>query len=151
MKTVKVRIFRKNEDSMSKIVRFLSNPDNSKEFSLKMNRDKAINDILSISSECSSKWLPSLQSLSPILLDHKFGSIYQSKYREIINLSTISHNIKYITVENNILFGIIDILDTPYGNPIQSIDPEDIILKPIYSNISDEIVTFDIDFNIKTT
>ena len=44
MKTVKVGIFQKNEDSMGKIVRFLSNPDNSKEFSLKMNRDKAINE-----------------------------------------------------------------------------------------------------------
>lgn len=147
MKTVKVRIFQKNEDSFGEIVQFLSNPDNSKEFLLKMNRDKIINEILSIDDSIYD-WSPSLKSLSPITLDNKYGSTYQSKYREVINLTTISHHIKYLTVENNILFGIINILDTPIGTPIQSINPEDMILNPIYSNVG-EIITFDIDFNIR--
>ena len=144
MKTVKVRIFQKNEDSLDEIVQFLSNPENSREFYLKMNRDKLINEILSISEPI----YPSLESLSPITLDNKYGSTYQSKYREVLDASTISHHIKHIVIENNTLYGIIDILNTPIGGPIQSLDAEQMVLNPIYNNVG-EIITFDIDFNIR--
>jgi len=147
MKRVKVIIFQKNEDSLDEIVQFLSNPENSKEFYLKMNRDKFINEILSISDPIH-QWMPFLESLSPIKLYDKYGSTYQSKYREVLNISTISHHIKNIVVENNTLYGVIDILDTPVGGPIQSLDAEQMVLNPIYNNTG-EIITFDIDFNIR--
>ena len=137
MKTSKVKIFQENEDFLDKILQFLSK--NSKQFY----RDVLINEILCIFDSTSK----SLESLSPITLDTKYGSTYQSKYRDSIDLTSVSHFIKHLSIEGNNIYGIIDILDTPIGTPIQSLESEDIILKPVYNN-KGEIITFDIDFNI---
>jgi len=154
MKTIKVRIFEKNEGFVNDLINFLMK--NSYGFSKTIKRDNFINEILSIDKKLKKDDLSvfTLRDLSPIkigIAENGFdicGKNYESPKEDILNIAKISHALQYITVESrDEIYGIIKILDTPQGKPLKSLEEEDIILKPIY-NRDNKIVRFDIDINI---
>jgi hypothetical protein len=154
MKTIKVRIFEKNEGFVNDLINFLMK--NSYEFSKTIKRDNLINEILSIDKKLKKDDLSvfTLRDLSPIkigITESEFdrcGKNYEFPNEDILNISKITHSLQYITVESrDEFYGTIKILDTPQGKPLKSLEEEDIILKPIY-NRDNKIVRFDIDINI---
>jgi hypothetical protein len=154
MKTIKVRIFEKNEGFVNDLINFLMR--NSGDFSKTITRDNFINEILSIDENQKKDDLSvfTLRDLSPIkigITENEFdicGKNYEFPNEDILNIGKISHSLQYITVESrNEIYGIIKILDTSQGKPLKSLEEEDIILKPIY-NRDNKIVRFDIDINI---
>ena len=155
MKTIKVRIFEKNEGFVNDLINFLMS--NSGEFSKTIKRDNFINEILSIDKKLKKDDLSvfTLRDLSPIkigITDWKLfdicGKNYEFPNEDILNISKISHSLQYITVESrDEFYGTIKILDTPQGKPLKSLEEIDMILKPIY-NRDNKIVRFDIDINI---
>jgi hypothetical protein len=153
MKTLKVRIFGKNEGFVNEIINFLMS--RTSEFSKTIKRDKLIKEILSIDKKLQKEDLSIyiLRNLSPIKIEtnNSFsvcGKNYESSREDILNIGKISHNLHHIILnDKDEFYGIIQILDTQYGRPLKSLEEEDIILKPIY-NHNKEIVRFDIDFNI---
>ena len=156
MKTIKVKIFEKNEGFVNDLINFLMK--NSDEFSKTIKRDNFINEMLSIDKKLKKDDLSvfTLRDLSPIkigITENGFDTIYYGKNYEspkedILNIVKITHRILDIIVESrDEIYGIIKILDTPQGKPLKSLEEEDIILKPIY-NRDNKIVRFDIDINI---
>jgi hypothetical protein len=153
MKTLKVRIFEKNEGFVNEIINFLMS--RTSEFSKTIKRDKFINEILSIDKKLQKEDLSMyiLRNLSPIKIEtnnsfNVCGKNYESPREYILNIGKISHNLHHIILDDkDEFYGIIQILNTPCGRLFKSLKEEDIILKPIY-NHNKEIVRFDIDFNI---
>jgi len=154
MKTIKVRIFEKNEGFVNDLINFLMK--NSGDFSKTIKRDNFINEILSIDKKLKKDDLSvfTLRDLSPIkigITESEFdicGKNYEFPKEDILNIVKITHSLQHIIVESkDEIYGIIKILDTPQGKPLKSLEERDMILKPIY-NRDNKIVRFDIDINI---
>ena len=149
MRTVKVRIFEKNEGFVNDLIDFLMNQPS--EFSKTIRRDNFINEVLSINEELKKHEI--LRDLSPIrigTIENSFdacGKNYEST-KEGLSISKITHILHNIIVESrNDFYGTIKILDTPNGKTYSTLDKNDIILMPIY-NRENKIVRFDIDIDI---
>lgn len=76
-----------------------------------------------------------------------FGSTYQSSWRSVTDLKSVSHTILEIEMSRGNIYGMVRILRTPMGNPLL-IDGIPMILRPIYYDLN-RILTFDIDFKTK--
>jgi hypothetical protein len=80
-----------------------------------------------------------------------FGSTYQSSFRQVTDLKSVSHAVSIIEIDEEGIWGWVTILNTPIGKPINELDnygmdPTSIcVLKCIYSDLN-RILTFDIDF-----
>ena len=80
-----------------------------------------------------------------------FGSTYQSSFRQVTDLKSVSHSLSMIEMDENGIWGWVTILNTPIGKPINELDdygmdPTSIcVLKCVYSDLN-KILTFDIDF-----
>ncbi len=133
MELHKVKIFPKNEDFFSEIVEYLS--ENSKVFMREFSIDNILNE---------SHSLPHLiEKLSPIPIDEKYGSTFQSHHRNN-EPSYVSHTIHSISIEGDNYYANIELWRIEYN--------ELMILRPVYKKSKEtntyKIGTFDIDFDI---
>jgi hypothetical protein len=132
MELHKVKIFPKNEDFLNEIIDFLI--ENSKVFK----REFSINNILNESH--SPPHL--IEKLSPILLDEKHGSTFQSYYR-YNRTSYISHTIHSISIDEDNYYANIELWRLAHNDLM--------ILRPVYYKNNEDrycIGTFDLDYDI---
>lgn len=73
---------------------------------------------------------------------NKLGSTYQSRFRDRVNLNNATHMIKYILMEDDKLYGLIEVLDVP-GAEILKLDESKMVLRPVYDK-NGNINTFDV-------
>jgi hypothetical protein len=133
MELHKVKIFPKNEDFFSEIVEYLS--ENSKVFMREFSIDNILNE---------SHSLPHLiEKLSPIPIDEKYGSTFQSHHRNN-EPSYISHTIHSISIEGDNYYANIELWRLTYNDLM--------ILRPVYhkpkGSSEYKIGTFDLDYDI---
>jgi hypothetical protein len=129
----KVEIFPKNEGFVDELIVFLL------EKSPQFRRSLSIDNILN--KESPLKNIEYLKKLSPIPLDEKYGSTFQSHYRNNAP-SYISHTIHSIFIDNKKFYANIELWRLDYN--------ELMILRPVYQKEGNEykIGTFDIDYDI---
>jgi hypothetical protein len=133
MELHKIKIFPKNEDFLNEIIDFFN--ENSKVFKREFSIDNILNEPHS---------LPHLiEKLSPIPIDEKYGSTFQSHYRDN-EPSYISHTIHSISIDEDKYYANIELWRLEYNDLM--------ILRPVYqkSKSSNEykIGTFDLDYDI---
>jgi hypothetical protein len=73
------------------------------------------------------------------------GCTYQSSFRNQVSLKDVSHVIKSIRINENNIYAIVKILDTPSGRMLKELTSDQMVLKPVYQS-NGIISTFDIDF-----
>ena len=121
------------------------------------NLDKCVDLFLKMHAKISirdSKICQIIDDISDNIYDldlNILGATYQSSWRDKLNLASTSHMIKSIRIKNGEIYGIIQILNTPMGKPLNEIDSSKMILRPVFSFKMEYpiIETFDIDFEIK--
>ena len=133
MELHKVKIFPKNKDFLNEMIDFLV--ENSKVFK----REFSINNILN-----EDHPLPNLaKKLSTIPLDEKYGSTFQSHYRNN-EPSYISLTIHSISIDENNYYANIELWRLAYNDLM--------ILRPVYhkpkGSSEYKIGTFDLDYDI---
>ena len=133
MELHKVKIFPKNEDFLNEMIDFFI--ENSKVFKREFSIDNILNEEHS---------LPNLiQKLSPIPIDKKYGSTFQSHYRDN-EPSYISHTIHSISIDEDIYYANIELWRLAYNDLM--------ILRPVYRKPKEsseyKIGTFDLDYDI---
>lgn len=102
-------------------------------------RDQVINEILSEKTNIE-------ESISTVNFN-LYGSTYQGKgTRGGVDFKYASHVVRNINIENGEFYGMVKILDTPMGRPLNNSKDEEYKLIPIY-NSDGEISSFDIDTN----
>lgn len=106
-------------------------------------RDQIINEILSEKTNIED-------SVSTVNLN-LFGGTFQGKgTRNFFELKYASHVVQNIIIENGEFYGMVKILDTPMGRPLNNFKEEEYKLIPIY-NSEGKISSFDIDTNHSIT
>ena len=133
MELHKVKIFPKNEDFLNEMIDFFI--ENSKVFKREFSIDNILNEEHS---------LPNLiEKLSPIPIDEKYGSTFQSHYRDN-EPSYISHTIHSISIDDDIYYANIELWRLAYNDLM--------ILRPVYRKPKEsseyKIGTFDLDYDI---
>ena len=133
MELYKVRIFPKNEDFLSELLEYLF--ENSSIFKREFSIDNILNESHSV---------PHLiEKLSPIPIDEKYGSTFQSHHRNN-EPSYVSHTIHSISIEGDNYYANIELWRIEYN--------ELMILRPVYKKSKEtntyKIGTFDIDYDI---
>lgn len=102
-------------------------------------RDQVINEILSEKTKIE-------ETISTVNFNI-FGSTYQGKgTRDGVDFKYASHVVQNIILENGEFYGMVKILDTPMGRPLNNFEEGEYKLIPIY-NSEGEISSFDIDTN----
>jgi len=133
MELYKVRIFPKNEDFSSELLEYLF--ENSSIFKREFSIDNILNEVTSPDNI--------VKKLSPIPIDEKYGSTFQSYHRNG-EPSYISHTIHSISIEENRYYANIELWRIEYN--------ELMILRPVYHKLKGstkyKIGTFDIDYDI---
>jgi hypothetical protein len=128
----KVEIFPKNEGFIDEIFEYLL--ENSPIFKREFSIDNILNEVCPLTN---------LQKLSPIEISEKYGSTFQSHYRDN-EPSYISHTIHSIYIDENKYYANIELWRLDYH--------ELMILRPVYHKLKGsneyKIGTFDIDYNI---
>jgi hypothetical protein len=149
MKLKKVKIFKENANLENSLIDFLSYKNRCTNFK-KYIRDYKIEEILS-NKDKPQEWnnimikFGLFESGYKFQLENSIGSIYESN-SIIMSLSHTTHITKYIYFDGIDFFGIVDVLDTPYGRPLMNLDEELLLLIPIYT-IEKMLCRFDL--NIK--
>jgi hypothetical protein len=132
MELHKVKIFPKNEDFLNEMINFFI--ENSKVFKREFSIDNILNEEHS---------LPNLiEKLSPIPIDKKYGSTFQSHYRDN-EPSYISHTIHSISIDEDNYYVNIELWRLAYNDLM--------ILRPVYYKNNEDrycIGTFDLDYDI---
>jgi hypothetical protein len=133
MELHKIKIFPKNEDFLNEMIDFFI--ENSKVFKREFSIDNILNE---------SHPPPHLiQKLSPIPIDEKYGSTFQSHYRNN-EPSYISLTIHSISIEGDNYYANIELWRLAYN--------EMMILRPVYHKPKGtseyKIGTFDLDYDI---
>jgi len=133
MELHKIKIFPKNEDFLNELIEYLF--ENSKVFKREFSIDNILNE---------SHSLPNLvKKLSPIPLDEKYGSTFQSHYRDDAP-SYISHTIHSISIDEDKYYANIELWRLSYNDLM--------ILRPVYHKPKGsneyKIGTFDLDYHI---
>ena len=133
MELHKVKIFPKNEDFLNEMIDFFI--ENSKVFKREFSIDNILNEEHS---------LPNLiEKLSPIPIDEKYGSTFQSHYRNN-QPSYISHTIHSISIDEDKYYANIELWRLAYNDLM--------ILRPVYHKPKGsgeyKIGTFDLDYDI---
>ena len=119
MELYKVKIFPKNEDFLSELISYLF--ENSQFFK----REFSIDNIL---NQFSSPQIL-VEKLSPIPIKEKYGSTFQSYYRNNHDIQAISHQIHSISVDGFNYFANIELTQLEYN--------EYMILRPVYYKSKD--------------
>ena len=102
-------------------------------------RDQVINEILSEKTNIED-------SISTVNFN-LYGSTFQGKgTRNVFDLKYASHVVQHIIIENGVFYGMVKILDTPMGRPLNNFKEEEYNRLPIY-NSEGKISSFDIDTN----
>ena len=90
-------------------------------------RDQVINEILSEKTNIED-------SISTVYLN-LYGSTFQGKgTRNVFDLKYASHVVQNIIIENGEFYGMVKILDTPMGRPLNNFKEEEYKLIPIYNS-----------------
>lgn len=104
-------------------------------------REQVINEILSEKTNIED-------SISTVNFN-LYGSTFQGKgTRDVFDLKYASHVVQHIIIENGEFYGMVKILDTPIGRPLEKHINGEYLLVPIY-NSSGSLVSFDLDTHIK--
>jgi len=133
MELHKVKIFPKNEDFLNEMIDFLI--ENSKVFKREFSIDNILNEEHS---------LPNLvERISPIPIDEKYGSTFQSHYRNS-EPSYISLTIHSISIDEDNYYANIELWRLAHNDMM--------ILRPVYHKPKGsneyKIGTFDLDYDI---
>jgi hypothetical protein len=133
MELHKIKIFPKNEDFLNEIIDYFI--ENSKVFKREFSIDNILNE---------SHHLPHLiEKLSPVPIDEKYGSTFQSHYRNN-EPSYISHTIHSISIDEDKYYANIELWKLAYNDLM--------ILRPVYhkpkGSSEYKIGTFDLDYDI---
>jgi len=133
MELHKIKIFPKNEDFLNEMIDFFIK--NSKVFRREFSIDNILNEEHS---------LPNLiEKSSPIPIDEKYGSTFQSHYRDN-EPSYISHTIHSISIDKDKYYANIELWRLAYNDLM--------ILRPVYhkpkGSSEYKIGTFDLDYDI---
>ncbi len=134
--THRLEILYESDDFIKSFYNFLI------EKSLGFKREVSINSIFNISDTTLYDFLI---KISPITIDPLYGSTYCSMYRDITNINDISHNITSFEIDNNGIYGNVELVNK--NDIYESIDI--LSLKPIYTlvELPGKILTFDIYYN----
>jgi hypothetical protein len=103
-------------------------------------RDIALDFLIDENNTSLEKILVESSPDNPIV-----GCTYQSSFRNQVSLKDVSHVIKSIRINENNIYAIVKILDTPSGRMLKELTSDQMVLKPVYQS-NGIISTFDIDF-----
>lgn len=149
MKELNLRIFSENEDFYNDIDRFMC--EKSKEYEKIKKRILSLNHILDVDQGRDLKIDHFLGDGldGKFTLDNLFGESYNSREVDAISLAVVTHVIRSIVIDNiNFEYSAqIKLLNTPDGSTLMSYPEDFLILKPVYSSKSQQILTFNIDIN----
>lgn len=149
MKELNLQIFSENEDFYTDIDRFMC--EKSKEYEKIKKRILSLNHILDVDQGRDLKigYFLGEGLDGKFTLDRLFGESYNSREVDAISLAAVTHVIRSIVIDHtNFKYSAqIELLNTSDGSALMSYPEDFLILKPVYSLKSQQILTFNIDIN----
>lgn len=149
MKELNLQIFSENEDFYTDIDRFMC--EKSKEYEKIKKRILSLNHILDVDQGRDLKigYFLGDGLDGKFTFDSLFGESYNSREVDDISLAAVTHVIRSISINhiNSKYSAQIELLNTPDGSVLMSYPEDFLILKPVYSLKSQQILTFNIDIN----
>ena len=149
MKELNLQIFSENEDFYTDIDRFMC--EKSKEYEKIKKRILSLNHILDVDQGRDLKidYFLGGGLDGKFTFDSLFGESYNSREIDVVSISGVTHVIRSIVIDhtNFEYLAQIELLNTPDGSTLMSYPEDFLILKPVYSSKSQQILTFNIDIN----
>jgi hypothetical protein len=149
MKELNLQIFSENEDFYIDVDRFMC--EKSKEYEKIKKRILSLNHILDVDQGRDLKidYFLGGGLDGKFTFDNLFGESYNSREIDVISLSGVTHVIRSIDIDHiNFEYSAqIELLNTPDGTTLMSYPENFLILKPVYLQKSQQILTFNIDIN----